>query len=127
MKKYLDKLIAFLQKYSALTHTFLIGWNLIITAWATGSSISLMDLGIGIPYSINVRDVVVYVQAHAHIPTWVVGAFTFLANITIAYAQWKKSHVQVINVQPGDAAIIRNVDNDKVPTEQVKINIEDKK
>lgn len=99
MKALWVKLVTFLQKYSAWAHTFLISWNLIVTAWATGSSVSTSDLGLPFAYSINVREAVVYIQAHMHIPTWVIGIITFAVNVTLGYVQWKKNHMQVTTTE----------------------------
>jgi len=87
------KLQAFLQKYSWQVHAVLVVWNSFIVSWATGISVPLDS--IGIPISLNARAVVVYIQAHIHIPTWAVAVATFAFNASLAYMNWKKAHPDV--------------------------------
>jgi hypothetical protein len=100
MKKTLSD---FLSKYSGIAHTVLIGWNLFITSWMTGTPLSLVDFGL--PYTFDARQIVSYVQLHVHIPTSIVFVCTFLVNATVAYRAWKKKHITVIEVPKGSVAI----------------------
>lgn len=83
-------LIAFLTKYSAYAHTALLVWNIFVTSWATGLSVPLT--AIGLPYTINARVIVSYLQLHTHFPTWLVAIGTFALNASVAYLNWKKNH-----------------------------------
>lgn len=93
----------FLVKYSGWVHVILTVWNLLIVGWATGMPVNLSE--IGVPLTIDVRKDVSYVQAHTHLPTWLLGVVSLAVNATIAYSAWKKSHVKVIEVPAGSIAI----------------------
>lgn len=93
MKAYIDKFLAFIQKYPTQVHTFILFWNAFVTSWATKLSVSLDS--IGIPISINASAIVSWLQLHAHMPTAVVGIITFAVNATVAYSSWKHKHPDV--------------------------------
>lgn len=122
MEPTLQKIDAFLKKYSSSIHVFLTAWNLIIVGWATGIPVNLAD--IGIPYTLDVRSIVSDIQLHAHIPTWMLAVVGFAANATIAYSAWRKKHVQTIDVAPGDVVITHPTDA-PVPTEKIQLVVKD--
>lgn len=90
MPKIKDALVSFVKKYSWEVHLFFAVWNSFVVSWATGTSVPL-DF-VGMPFSLNARAVVVAFQSHTHTPTWLIGTFSFLINITIMYLNWKKNH-----------------------------------
>lgn len=124
MEPLFQKIDVFLKKYSSSIHIFLTAWNLIIVGWATGIPVNLE--AIGIPYTIDVRSIISYLQLHAHIPTYVLAIVGFAANATIAYSAWRKKHVNIVDVAPGDVLIAHPTDA-PVPVQQVQLNIKDDK
>lgn len=92
------KIIAYLNRYSAWTHTFLALWNVFVSSWATGLDMPINLAQYGIPYvlDINARDAVSYIQLHTHMPTAVIGILTMLVNGTMFYISWQKKHVHPI-------------------------------
>jgi hypothetical protein len=97
------KVAKFFEKYSFLTHATLTAWNAFIVSWATGTDLPLQSFGL--PFSFNARDIMSFIQKHAHIPTWVLVIFGMLANATLYYTNWKKSHVQVVSVPEGSVLV----------------------
>lgn len=118
MEPILQKIDVFLKKYSSSIHLFLTLWNLVIVGWATGLPVNLAE--IGIPYTLDVRSAVSYIQLHAHIPTWLLAIVGFAANATVAYSAWRKKHVTTVDVAPGDVVITHPTDA-PVPVEKIQL------
>jgi len=65
----------FATRYSAWTHSILVGWNLVVGLWIGSQAF---------------RDQVAGLQHDLHLPTWTLALFTGLINITLAYRTWSK-------------------------------------
>ncbi len=90
MKNVWESIVAWLNKYPAVTHVILAAWNAFIVSWATKTAVPLE--AVGIPITIDATAVVTWLQAHAHIPTAIVAGFTFVLNAFAYYINWKKTH-----------------------------------
>lgn len=116
-----NKFFDFLAKYPTEVHIFFLLYNGFISSWATKAKVPLD--GLGIPITIDSSAIVSWLQLHAHMSTKVVLAVTFLTNATLAYNSWKKRHIQVVDVKPGDVLLAQAPLGKTLQEVEVKDNI----